>query len=152
MADKTVAVNRQARRDYHVLESLEAGLALTGTEVKSLRNGKLQLKDSYVDPRNGELYLVHAHIPPYEYGNIHNHEPERPRKLLVHKRELERLAAQVAEKGVTLVPLKVYFTRGVAKLELGVCKGKARADKRQTIKEREAKREMERAVKEARKK
>jgi SsrA-binding protein len=119
--------------------------------VKSLRQGHLILKDSYVDIRDGELYLVNAHIPPYEQGGRFNHEPERPRKLLMHKREIIRLASQIAEKGLTLVPLKVYFSRGKVKVEVGLCRGKAKADKREDLKAQEAKREMERAMRESRK-
>lgn len=151
MAEKLVAQNKQARRDYHILETHEAGMALTGTEVKSLRNGKMTLKDSYVDERGGELYLVKAHIPPYEHGNVFNHEPERDRKLLMHKHEILRLAGQAQEKGLTMVPLKVYFKNGIAKVQIGLCRGKAKGDRRETIKKREAEREMDRAVKAARK-
>ena len=149
MADKTVVQNRRARHDYHILDSFEAGIELKGTEVKSLRNGQMVLKDSYVDIVKGELFLMGAHIAPYEQGNIHNHEPERPRRLLMHKREILKLTPQVREKGHTLVPLKVYFTRGKAKVQVGLCKGKQTADKRATIRERESKVEMDRAMKEA---
>ena len=147
MGEKLIAQNRKARHDYHILDNYEAGIALTGTEVKSLRAGNMNLKDSYVDVSNDELYLVGAYMAPYEQGNIHNHEPERRRKLLMHKREIVRLAAQVAEKGLTLVPLRVYFKRGKAKVEIGLAKGKQTIDKRDTIKERDAKRELERAMK-----
>lgn len=147
MGEKLITQNRKARHDYHILDSYEAGIALTGTEVKSLRAGNMNLKDSYVDVSRDELYLVGAYIAPYEQGNIYNHEPERKRKLLMHKREIQRLAAQVAEKGLTLVPLRVYFKRGKAKVEVGVARGKQTVDKRQTIKERDAKREIERALK-----
>lgn len=147
MGEKLIAQNRKARHDYHILDNYEAGIALTGTEVKSLRAGNMNLKDSYVDVSKDELYLVGAYIAPYEQGNIHNHEPERRRKLLMHKREIVRLAAQVAEKGLTLVPLRVYFKRGKAKVEIGLAKGKQTIDKRDTIKERDAKREIERAMK-----
>lgn len=150
MGEKVVVNNKRARRDYQVLDSYEAGIELKGTEVKSLRAGKMVLKDSYVDIRHGELYLVSAHIAPYDFGNIHNHEPERDRRLLMHKREIVRLATKVAEKGFTLVPLKVYFKNGRAKVEVGVCRGKHHADKRDVIKEREAKIEMGRELKEAR--
>lgn len=149
MGEKIIAENRQARRDYFVLERFEAGLVLTGTEVKSLRAGKLTLKDSYVDQRRGELFLVSAHIAPYEFGNIHNHEPERPRKLLMHKQEIFKLSQRVAEKGLTLIPLKVYFKGGRAKVELGLCRGKGFEDKRDTVAEREAKRDIDRALKDA---
>ncbi len=144
---KMVTENRRARHDYHVLERFEAGIALRGTEVKSLRDGKMMLKDSYAEVRQGEMYLVGAHISPYEQGNLYNHEPERARKLLLHKREIVRLGAQVAEKGLTVVPLRVYFTKGIAKVELGLCRGKQSFDKRATVRERDEKRELDRAVK-----
>jgi SsrA-binding protein len=134
-----------------VLEKLEAGIVLRGTEVKSLRAGHMVLKDSYADIIGNELYLVGAHINPYEQGTAWNHEPERPRKLLVHKQEIKRLGAQVAEKGLTLVPLSVYFKEGKAKVEIGLCRGKQTIDKRRSIQEREVKREMDRAVKSIRK-
>jgi len=151
MGIKIIVSNRRARHDYHVLEKHEAGIVLRGTEVKSLRAGHMVLKDSYADIIGGELYLVGAHINPYEQGTAWNHEPERQRKLLLHKREIERLGAQVAEKGLTLVPLSVYFKDGKAKVELGLCRGKQTIDKRRTIQEREVKREMDRAVKDVRK-
>jgi SsrA-binding protein len=151
MGIKTIVSNRRARHDYHVLEKHEAGIVLRGTEVKSLRAGHMVLKDSYADIIGGEMYLVGAHINPYEQGTAWNHEPERQRKLLLHKREIERLGAQVAEKGLTLVPLSVYFKDGKAKVELGLCRGKQTIDKRRTIQEREVKREMDRAVKDVRK-
>lgn len=140
--------NRRARRDYQILDTFEAGIALQGTEVKSLRAGNAHLKDSYVDvSNNGEMYLISAYIAPYEQGNIQNHEPERKRKLLMHKREIIRLGSTVAEKGLTLIPLKIYFTRGMAKVQIGLARGKHTVDRRATIKEREAKIEMERAMK-----
>lgn len=147
MADKTVTVNRKARHEYHVLETHEAGLALKGTEVKSLRAGKANLQDSFARVENGELILYNMHISHYEQGNQFNHEPKRPRKLLMHKREIMRLLGKTQEKGLTLVPLKVYFTRGRAKIELALAKGKKVYDKREAIKARDAKREMERAMK-----
>ncbi len=147
MGVKIITNNRRARHDYHVLEKHEAGIELRGTEVKSLRDGKIQLKDSYVSVRDGELYLVGTHISPYEQGNIYNHEPERDRRLLMHKNEIRRLGAQVAEKGLTLIPLSLYFKNGRAKVEVGLCRGKQTHDKRETVREREAKREMDRAVK-----
>lgn len=146
MGEKIIAENRQARRDYDVLERLEAGIALTGTEVKSLRAGSLTLKDSYVEERRGELFLVNAHIPPYTHGNIHNHEPERPRKLLMHKDEIVKLGARVMEKRLTLIPLKLYFKQGKVKVEVGVCKGRQHADKRDVIMKREVQRDMDRAL------
>lgn len=151
MGEKTIVTNRRARRDYHVLDTFEAGIALVGTEAKSLRmTAGMTLKDSYADVRNGELFLVDAHIKPYDQGNINNHDPERPRKLLMHKREILRLTQRIEEKGLTVVPLRVYFKRGIVKVEMGLCRGKHSFDKRATIKERESKREMDRAVKTAR--
>ncbi len=149
--EKIVVQNRKARYDYQVLDTFEAGLALRGTEVKSLRQGHMILKDSYCDITGGQAYLVGAHISPYEQGNIYNHEPERRRKLLLHKREIDKLGTIVAEKGLALVPLKVYFKHGKAKLEFGLCRGKKTFDKRETIKKRETEREMAQAVRESQK-
>ncbi len=151
MSEKLITTNRRAGRDYAVLERFEAGIALMGTEVKSLRvKGAMTLKDAYADFEKGEIFLVGAHIQPYEQGNIFNHEPERTRKLLMHKREIERLAQRVAEKGLTVAPLRVYFKRGIVKVELGLCRGKHQFDKRAAIKKRESDREMDRAVKQTR--
>jgi SsrA-binding protein len=148
MGEKIITTNRRAGRDYHILEKYEAGIALQGTEVKTLRmTGNVQLKDSYVDVRRGELYLIGAHIPPYEQGNIYNHPPERDRKLLMHKREILRIAQKAAEKGLTLVPLKFYFKDGRVKVEVGLCKGKREYEKRDTVQKKEAGREIERALK-----
>ncbi|HRI89780.1 MAG TPA: SsrA-binding protein SmpB [Candidatus Hydrogenedentes bacterium] len=149
MGIKTVVENRRARHDYHVLEKHEAGIELRGTEVKSLRAGHIVLKDSYADIVDGELYLVGVHINPYEQGTAWNHEPERRRKLLLHKREIIKLGDQVAQKGYTLVPLSVYFKEGRAKVEIGLCKGKQTVDKRDTIRDREVKREIDRAMKDS---
>jgi SsrA-binding protein len=149
MSEKIISENRQARRDYEVLDRVEAGIALTGTEVKSLRAGGLTLKDSYVEERRGELFLMKAHIPPYIHGNIFNHEPERPRKLLMHKREILKLGARVVEKGLTMIPLKVYFKSGKVKVEVGICRGKSRGDQREALITREAKRDIDRALKDA---
>ena len=149
MGEKLVTENRRARHNYQILDTFEAGIELRGTEVKSLRAGSMTLKDSYADVRHGELYLVGAHVAPYDKGNINNHDPERTRRLLMHKREIIRLTQQIQEKGLTLVPLKVYFTRGRAKVLLGLGKGKQRQDKRQAIQERESKRETDRLLKEA---
>ena len=151
MGIKTVVSNRRAHHDYHILEKFEAGIELRGTEVKSLRGGHMVLKDSYADIIDGQLFLVGAHISPYEQGTAWNHEPERTRRLLMHRREIDRLDAQVSEKGLTLVPLSVYFKEGRAKIELGLCRGKQTIDKRHSIREREVKREMDRAVKSVRK-
>jgi SsrA-binding protein len=144
MAD--IATNRQARHRYHLLEKWEAGLVLTGTEVKSLREGKAQIKDGYAALRDTEVWLYNVHIPPYGPASRENHEPERPRKLLMHRREIERLIGKTREKGLTLIPTRIYFRDGRAKIEIALAKGKDAVDKRQTIKEREMKREMERAV------
>jgi len=141
-----VATNRQARFRYHLLEKWEAGLVLTGTEVKSLRGGKAQIKDGYASVRDGEVWLHNVHIPPYGPAARDNHEPERSRKVLMHRREIERLIGKTREKGLTLVPTRLYFANGRAKVELALARGKDVGDKRQAIKEREMKREMERAV------
>ena len=146
---RTIATNRRARHDYHILERIEAGIELRGTEVKSLRNGHITLKDSYADVENGEAFLVGVHINPYEQGNIYNHDPERIRKLLMHKREILKLGARVAEKGLTIVPLRVYFKEGRVKVEIALCQGKHTVDKRDTIREREVKREVDREIKRA---
>lgn len=142
---KVVASNRKARRNYTLGDTYEAGLVLVGSEVKSLRAGRMELKDSYGDIRSGEAYLVGAHIAPYDFAREGGHEPERSRKLLLHRREIDRIAGQVAERGLTLIPLQVYFKDGKAKVELGLAKGKTTYDKRESLKEREMEREMERA-------
>ena len=141
-----VATNRQASYRYHLLDKLEAGMVLTGTEVKSLRGGKAQIKDGYVALTDGELWLHNVHIPPYAAASRDNHEPERPRKLLLHRYELERLAGKTRERGLTLVPTRLYFKGARAKVEVALARGKDVGDKRQTIREREMKREMDRAV------
>ena len=141
-----IATNRQARHRYNLLDKWEAGLVLTGTEVKSLREGKAQIKDGYAALRDGEVWLHNVHIPPYGPASRENHEPERPRKLLMHKHEIERLIGKTREKGLTLVPTRIYFIGGRAKVEIALARGKDVGDKRQAIKEREMKREMERAV------
>ncbi|MBP8130953.1 MAG: SsrA-binding protein SmpB [Candidatus Hydrogenedentes bacterium] len=149
--EKLIATNRRAGRDYIVLDKMEAGIALMGTEVKSLRvSGGITLKDSYADIESGQLYLLNAHINPYEQGNLFNHDPERKRKLLMHKREILRLGQRIEEKGFTLIPLRVYFKRGRVKIELGLCRGKHVFDKREDIKKRESEREIDRAMKHAR--
>lgn len=150
MGEKTIVQNRRARHDYHVLEKFEAGIELRGTEVKSLRAGQITLKDSFADIERGQIFLIGTHINPYEQGNINNHDPERPRRLLMHKREIARLGQVVAEKGFTLIPLRLYFKEGRAKVEIGLCRGKQTGDKRVAIRERETKREIERAVKHVR--
>lgn len=148
---KVIAGNRRARRNYTVVETLEAGLSLQGSEVKALREGRMDLKDSYGTVRDGEVFLVGAYIGPYEFARDGGHEPERERKLLLHRREIDRIGGQIAEKGLTLVPLQVYFKDGRAKVELGLAKGKTTYDKRESIKERDHDREMERAAARARK-
>jgi SsrA-binding protein len=143
-----VATNRSAAYRYHLSDRLETGMVLTGTEVKSLRGGKAQIKDGYVSLDHGELWLHNVHIPPYENASRDNHEPERPRKLLAHRAEIERLATKVSAKGFTLVPTRIYFSGGRAKLEIALARGKDAGDKRQTIKERDMRREMDRAMSE----
>ena len=145
---KVIAENRKARHDFHIVERVEAGIALTGTEVKSLRDGGGTIREAYAQLRDGELYLVGANIAPYKQGNIQNHDPLRDRKLLLHRREIEQLGAKVAQRGMTLVPLSIYLTNGKVKLELGLARGKEGVDKRHAIAERDARRQMERAVKE----
>ena len=145
---RVLVTNRKARHDYHVLETFEAGIALVGTEVKSLREGKGNLKDSFAKVENGELFLYNMHISPYEKGNIFNRDPLRTRKLLMHKKQINRLAGRVQENVLTLIPLKVYLNeRGLVKVELALAKGKAIYDKREDIKRRDAKREVEKAFK-----
>lgn len=150
-AIKIVAENRKARHDYHIHESYEAGLVLTGTEVKSLRAGKANLKDSYARIEHNEMILHNMHISPYDAGNRFNHEPLRNRKLLMHRREIDKLIGKTQEKGYTLVPLKLYFTHGLAKIQIGVATGKKNYDKRQDMAERDAKREIDRVFRERQK-
>lgn len=143
----TIARNKRARHDYHILETWEAGIVLTGTEVKSLRNGKANLTDAYGIVRDGELFLLNLHIPLYEQGNQFNHDPVRTRKLLLHRREIRRLIGSVERQGLTLVPLELYFNpRGIAKVRLALAKGKKLHDKRETARERDAEREIARAL------
>jgi SsrA-binding protein len=144
--DRVVATNRRARHEYEILETLEAGLVLRGTEVKSLRDGQVNFKDSYATVRNGEAWLRGCHISPYSHGTDANHEPERDRKLLLHKREITRIVGKTAEKGLTVVPLKIYFKHGRIKIEIGLARGKKLHDKRATLRERETRREMEKAA------
>jgi SsrA-binding protein len=139
--EKVVATNREAYHNFHILETIECGIALTGTEVKSIREGRCNLKDSYGQIRQGEAWLLNAHISPYSHGNRDNHEPTRTRKLLLHKKEIDKLSGKAQEKGLTLVPTKMYFKNGRLKLELAVAKGKKLYDKRETEKRREADRE-----------
>jgi SsrA-binding protein len=144
---KIICTNRQARFDYHLEDSFEAGVVLQGTEVKSLRDGRANLKDSYAAVDGGEVYLYDCHISPYSNGGYANHEPKRPRKLLLHKKEIRRLVGKTQERGLTLIPLKLYFLRGKAKVELALARGKKLYDKREDMKRRDADREIERAFK-----
>lgn len=143
---KTLAVNRKAFHDYDILERYEAGLVLTGSEIKSVRAGKVDLRGAYARAVNGELWLFDAHIAPYQPGSYHNHEPTRPRKLLLHKEEMMELAGKVSQRGLTLVPLQVYIKDHVAKVEVALARGKRKYDKRQAVIEREMEREAQRAV------
>ena len=144
---KTVAENRRARFDYHIDETVEAGIMLTGTEVKSLRFGEGSIAESYAEVRDSECWLVNSNVPEFSHGNRFNHEPKRPRKLLLHQREIDKLQGAVERKGMTLVPLSIYFnSRGRAKVELALARGKNAADKRHTIKERDWKREQQRIM------
>ena len=147
---KLVAENRRARHDYHLLERYEAGLALTGTEVKSLRDGRASLQRAFAEVRDGELWLVGAHIPEYAQGSIANHDPDRDRKLLMRRREIDSLMGKVRERGFTLVPTRLYFKDGRAKVELALARGKEVRDKRRDVAERDARRQIERALKGAR--
>ena len=144
---KIIAKNRKAYHDYHIKETFEAGISLVGTEVKSLREGRANLKESYVIIKNNEAFLFGCHISPYSHGNLQNHDPVRTRKLLLHRKEIDKLWGNVTQKGLALVPLKLYFKAGKAKLEIGLAKGKKQYEKRDTIKEREANREIERHMK-----
>jgi SsrA-binding protein len=148
MPDKTVAVNRRARHQFAIEETLEAGLALTGTEIKSIRAGRVNLAEAYARIERGEAWLIGAHIAPYEQGNRNNHEPTRTRKLLLHRDQISELIGRTQAKGFTLVPLKLYIRNGMAKLELGIGRGKKAFDKRRTIAERDARRDLERSTKE----
>ncbi len=145
---KIIAQNRKARYDYFIEDELEAGLVLKGTEVKSLRLGKANLKDAYARVKDGEVYVYQMHIGPYPFAYYDNHDPLRPRKLLLHKREIKRLYGKVNEKGFTLVPLKIYFKDGKVKIALALVRGKRKYDKREAIRRRDEKREMDRARKE----
>ncbi|MDP8957028.1 MAG: SsrA-binding protein SmpB [Actinomycetota bacterium] len=144
-ADRTVASNRRARHDYQIEETIEAGMVLTGPEVKSLRAGRASLQDSYARVDGSTVWAENVHIPPYEMADTRRYDPKRPRKLLLHKDQIGRLTGKTAERGLTLIPLKIYFTRGLAKMELGLGRGKRKYEKRQAIAEREHRREMERA-------
>ena len=145
---KLIVENRKARHDFHILERVEAGVALEGTEVKSLRDGGGNIREAFAQLREGEVFLVGANIAPYRQGNIQNHEPLRDRKLLLHRREIAQLGKKVAERGMTLVPLAMYFTDGRVKVELGLAKGKEGIDKRRALADRDARRQIDRAMRE----
>ncbi len=147
MAIKTVATNRKAYYRYHLGDSVEAGIVLTGTEIKSIRAGRVNLGDAYIKPEAGELWLVNAHIARYEAGSYLSHEPTRPRKLLLHRKQINNLISRVSEQGLTLVPLKLYIKDGLAKVEIALAKGKKLHDKRESITRREVEREIERTLK-----
>lgn len=147
--NKTIARNRRAGYEYHFINKYDAGLVLTGTEVKSLRAGNVNLVDSYVDIKNGEAWLQSLYIAPFKHGNIHNHEPTRPRKLLLHRREIEQITKGLEAKGLTVVPIELYFTRGLAKCKIALARGKKMHDKRASIQEKDSKREIARELKRA---
>ena len=149
-ADKPLATNRKARHEYHILETFEAGIALEGTEVKSLRAGKANLKESYARFQEGEIFLINCHISPYSHGNLQNHDPVRKRKLLLHRREINKLQVKLNERGFTLVPLKFYLVRGKIKLQLGLAKGKKLYDKRDSKKKKDLDREARSEMKASR--
>ena len=145
---KIVATNRKAGRDYHLDDRREAGLVLMGTEIKSIRAGRVNLADGYVQVRDGELWLINVHIAPYDPAGRYGHEPRRPRKLLLHRREIDRLISRVQERGYTIVPVRLYLKEGRAKVEIALARGKRKYDKRQAISKRDAQRDIERALKE----
>jgi SsrA-binding protein len=145
MTVKTITVNRKAYHDYYIEDTVEAGLVLTGTEIKSIRAGRVNLRDSFARAESGELWLYGAHISQHPGGNRYNHEPKRPRKLLLHRREIEEFSGAVLRKGLTIVPLKMYLKNGIAKVELGVARGKKAYDKREVMAQRDAQREIQRA-------
>lgn len=144
---KLIAQNRKARHDYTVVDTMEAGIVLQGTEIKSIRNGRINLKDGFVRIRNGEAYLLNVHISPYEQGNIFNHDPLRTRKLLLHKKQIAKLIAETKNTGITIIPLKVYIRNGYAKVLIGLAKGKKQYDKREDLKRKEINREINRTLK-----
>ena len=150
MAVKLIAENRKARHDYHLLERYEAGLVLMGTEVKSLRDGGATLQQAYADIRGDEVWLIGAHIAEYGQGNVHNHEPDRDRKLLLHRREIGKLGGKATEKGYTIIPLQAYFKNGRVKVEIGLARGKKSHDKRESIKRKDIERDTRQAVRERR--
>ena len=144
---RTITVNRKAYHDYHIQETLQAGIALKGSEIKSIREGRVNLRDAYARPENGELWLCNSHIASYDAASYNTHEPLRPRKLLLHRKEINILTSKVVQRGLTLVPLKLYIKHGIAKVELGVAKGKRVYDKREAIARRDTEREIDRALK-----
>ncbi|MGP4061349.1 SsrA-binding protein SmpB [Halobacillus litoralis] len=146
---KAIAQNKKARHDFTIEETFEAGIVLQGTEIKSIRNGRINLKDSFARINKGEVYLHNMHISPYEQGNIFNHEPTRARKLLLHRKQINQLIGQTQQKGYSLVPLKVYIKNGVAKVLIGLGKGKKKYDKREDLKQKQQKREIDRAIKDS---
>ncbi|MDM5339927.1 SsrA-binding protein SmpB [Fictibacillus enclensis] len=148
---KLVAQNKKARHDYHIEETFEAGIVLQGTEIKAIRAGRINLKDSFARVQNGELFLHNMHVSPYEQGNRYNHDPLRTRKLLLHKKEITKLLGQTKEQGYSIVPLKLYLKNGFAKVLIGLAKGKKNYDKRQDLKKKDAKREIERAFRDRQK-
>jgi SsrA-binding protein len=143
---KVITVNRKARFDYHILDTFEAGMVLTGAEIKSIRAGEITLNEGYVRPQSGELFLLNVYVKPYAHSADKEYDPRRPRKLLLHRREIEKLIRETETKGVTIVPLQLYLKGGRAKLEIAIAKGKAAPDKRQSIKQREADRDVARAM------
>ncbi len=145
--NKTIATNRKAFHDYFIEEKFEAGLVLVGTEIKSIRKGSVQFKDAYIEIRGNEAFIIGMHIAPYEFGNQFNHDETRDRKLLLHKLEIKKISKNVQQKGYTVVPLAIYLKDGKAKMEIALAKGKANYDKRQSLKEKDAKREIEKAMK-----
>jgi SsrA-binding protein len=145
---KIVATNRKAFHDFHIVETIEAGIVLTGTEIKSVREGKISLRDGYATFRDGEVWLINVHIAPYHHGHRDNHEPRRERKLLLHRREIDRLVSKVNERGWTIVPIRMYLKRNRAKVELALVRGKRLYDKRKAIAQRDADRDLQRALKE----
>ncbi|MHC5249066.1 SsrA-binding protein SmpB [Enterococcus sp. LJL120] len=144
---KLIAQNKKARHDYSIIDTIEAGIVLQGTEIKSIRNGRINLKDGFARVRNGEVYLLNVHISPYEQGNIFNHDPLRTRKLLMHRKQIDRLIGETKNTGVTLVPLKVYLKNGFAKVLIGIAKGKKQYDKREDLKRKDINREISRTLK-----
>ncbi|EPI00874.1 MULTISPECIES: SsrA-binding protein SmpB [unclassified Enterococcus] len=144
---KLIAQNKKARHDYTIIDTMEAGMVLQGTEIKSIRNSRINLKDGFVRVRNGEAFLSNVHISPYEQGNIFNHDPVRTRKLLLHKKQIARLTEELKNAGVTVVPLKVYLRNGYAKVLIGIAKGKKNYDKREDLKRKDIKREIDRTLK-----